>query len=230
MKIVSWNARGLNSLAKKRLLQRKFQREKPNIMFIQETKCATNHMVNISKKLGKPIDFIEVASQGWEGGITTLWDTKVVSILSMEATRSFIATEVQIIGITVDSDILPSGGSDHWPISLEATFLGTPRNKPFRFEKFWLQHPNFVKLLEKWWCEPLDIRGTRMFNIQSKLKCIKSKIKEWNETEFGNIFQEKSIIESKLDHIHKLWTSRNISEDSKEHEKALMDQWQLHCQ
>eukprot|EP00253_Pinus_taeda_P010671 PITA_10671 len=230
MKIVSWNARGLNSLAKQRLLQRKFQREKPDIMFIQETKCATTHMANISKKLGKPIDFIEVASQRWEGGITTLWDTRVVSVLSMEATRSYIAMAVQVIGITVDSDILPSGGSDHWPISLEAAFLGTPRNKPFRFEKFWLQQPNFVKMLEKWWCEPLNIKGTRTFKLQSKLKHIKSKIKQWNAIELGNIFQEKSIIESKLDHIHKIWTSGNISEDSKHQEKALMVQWQLHCQ
>ena len=98
MKIISWNARGLDSQAKQRLLKRKFQKEKPDIMFIQETKCAINHMVNISKRLGKPIEFIEVASQGWEGGITTLWDTRVVGILSMEATRSFVATEVQMIG------------------------------------------------------------------------------------------------------------------------------------
>eukprot|EP00253_Pinus_taeda_P008564 PITA_08564 len=103
MKIVSWNARGLNSQAKQRLLKRKFQRENSEIMFIQETKCATNHMVNISKRLGKPIDFIEVASQGWEGGITTLWDTRIVSFLSMEATRSFIAMDVQMIGETLQN-------------------------------------------------------------------------------------------------------------------------------
>eukprot|EP00253_Pinus_taeda_P020055 PITA_20055 len=103
MKIISWNARGFNSLAKQRLLHRKFQKEKPDIMFIQESKRATSHMENISKKLGKPIDFIEVASQRWEGGITTLWDTRVVSVLSMEATRSYIATEIQVIGETLQN-------------------------------------------------------------------------------------------------------------------------------
>eukprot|EP00253_Pinus_taeda_P015169 PITA_15169 len=233
MKIISWNARGLNSLVKQRRLLRKFQQEKPDKMFIQETKCATSHMENISKKLGKPLNFIEVASQRWEGGITTLWDTRVISVLSMEATRSYIDTEIHVIesiildGITIDSDILPSGGSDHWPISLDAAFLGTPRNKPFRFEKFWLQHPNFVKMLEKWWGEPLNIQGTRIFKLQSKLKHIKRKIKQWNATVFGNIFQEKSIIESKLEQIHKSWTSGNISEVSKELEKDLMIQWEL---
>eukprot|EP00253_Pinus_taeda_P029601 PITA_29601 len=52
-------------------------------------------------------------------------------------------------GITVESDILPSGGSDHWPISLIVEVLGTPRNKPFRFEKFWLDHPNFLEMIHR---------------------------------------------------------------------------------
>jgi len=55
-------------------------------------------MENISKRLGKPINYIDVASQGWEGGIATLWDTRVIDIISMEAARSFIATEIQMTG------------------------------------------------------------------------------------------------------------------------------------
>eukprot|EP00253_Pinus_taeda_P027896 PITA_27896 len=259
------------------------------MMFIQETKCSSSLIKSISQKLGKPLDFIEVASSGWEGDITTFWDSRTINVLASEATHAYIATEIQITGnsetylcvnvygpqrlddkflflnslqsllsryqaskiiiggdfnmitsllekkgglrklnrdagafadfielaklmdvqpssysftwnnrrggehliasrldrflisesivlegITVSSDILPSGGSDHWPISLEAAFLGTPRNKPFRFENFWLQHPNFVKLLEKWWSEPLQVQGTKMFKLQRKLKHIKS--------------------------------------------------------
>eukprot|EP00253_Pinus_taeda_P012441 PITA_12441 len=294
MKVISWNARGLNSQAKQRLLIKKFKTEKSDMMFIQETKCSSSLIKIISQKLGKPLDFIEVASTGWEGGITTFWDSRTISVLASEATHAYIATEIQITGnsdtylcvnvygpqrlddkflflnslqslqsryqaskiiiggdfnmitsllekkeglrklnrdvgafadfiesaklvdvqpssysftwnnrrggehliasrldrflisesivlecITVSSDILPSGGSDHWPISLEAAFLGIPRNKPFRFEKFWLQHPNFVNLLEQWWSEPLQVQGTKMFKLQSKLKHIKkSKEKE----------------------------------------------------
>ncbi len=64
-----------------------------------------------------------------------------------------------------------------------------------------------------------------MFKLQSKLKHIKSKIKHWNTTEFGNIFKEKSILEGKLESIHKSWISGNITEESKEKEKDLMTQW-----
>eukprot|EP00253_Pinus_taeda_P009477 PITA_09477 len=320
MKVISWNARGLNSQEKQRLLIRKFQTEKPDMMFIQETKFSSSLIKSISQKLGRPLDFMEVSSHGWEGGITTFWDTRTISVLASKATHAYIATEIQITGnsqnylcvnvygpqrleekihflnslkslqsryhaskiimgrdfnmittllekkgglrklnrdagafaefidtakmvdvkpsscsftwnnrrggenliasrldrflisesivlegITVNSDILPSGGSDHWPISLEAAFLGTPRNKPFRFEKFWLQHPNFVQLLKKWWREPSNVQGTKMFKLQSKLKHIKRKIKHWNITEFGNIFKEKSILEGKLEKSRVQW-------------------------
>ena len=71
MKVISWNARGLNSQAKQRLLKRKVQREKPDIIFVQETKCASNIIDNVSKKLGKQMKYMETASYGWEGGLVT---------------------------------------------------------------------------------------------------------------------------------------------------------------
>lgn len=62
--------------------------------------------------------------------------------------RFFIFESIIMDGILVESDILPSGGSDHWPISLIVVVHGTPRNKPLRFEKFWLDHHNFLQLVE----------------------------------------------------------------------------------
>lgn len=98
MKVISWNARGLNSQAKQRLLKRKVQKEKPDIIFVQETKYTSNIIDNISRKLGKQMRYMETASHGWEGGFVTLWDPRVINILSAEATRSFISLEIQVIG------------------------------------------------------------------------------------------------------------------------------------
>lgn len=143
--------------------------------------------------------------------------------------RFLISESVIMDGILVESDILPSGGSDHWPISLMAATHGTPRNKPFRFEKFWLDHPNFLQLVEKWWSEPMGGRGSKMFNLQKKLTHIKDKIKEWNITVFGDIFKEKTLIEDKLEQIHRDWAVGHNSEDSTEHEKTLTQQWHTRC-
>eukprot|EP00253_Pinus_taeda_P026765 PITA_26765 len=132
-------------------------------------------------------------------------------------------------GIIAESDILPSGGSDHWPISLIVEVQGTPRNKPFRFENFWLDHPNFLEMVKKWWSEPLEVRGSKMFNLQKKLKATKEKIKVWNKTVFGNIFQEKAILENKLEHIHRNGAAGNHSVEAMEQEKVLSQQWHKRC-
>jgi len=62
-------------------------------------------------------------------------------------------------GIIVELNILPSGGPDHWPITLTATIQGPPRNIPFRFEKLWLTHLEFIQKIEQWWKEPPGIKG-----------------------------------------------------------------------
>eukprot|EP00253_Pinus_taeda_P026820 PITA_26820 len=266
MNIISWNARGLNDQAKQRVLKRKFQKFNLEIMFIQETKCSISSMAKINKKIGRNINYLEVESQGREGSLATLWDTRDIQVIYVEANKQFIAVEAQTTGnsesflcvnvygpqrteekisflnslnkliaryprskciiggdfnmittllekkggirklnkdaevftsfindvklvdilpksgnftwnnrrggerliascldrfliseniimdgITIESDILPTGGSDHWPISLTIAVQSTLRNKPFRFENFWLDHPNFLKQEETLW-------------------------------------------------------------------------------
>jgi len=56
--------------------------------------------------------------------------------------------------------------------------IGTPRNKPFKFENIWLSHPDFSRNIEKWWSEDLHIQGTRMYLLHKRLKHIKFWLKE----------------------------------------------------
>eukprot|EP00253_Pinus_taeda_P035653 PITA_35653 len=282
-------------------------------MFLQETKCSSPNINNLRRKLGSHMEVLENESQGREGGIATMWDSREIQMLSVEANKHFMAVEFQPIGnygsflcvniyspqkledkisflealskiirrdaeafenfietaklvdvypksgsftwnnrrggnklrasrldrflisesiimdgITVESDILPSGGSDHWPISLIVEVSGTPRNKPFQFEKFWLDHPNLLEMVKKLWSEPLDINGSKMFNLQKKLKITKQKIKDWNKTVFGNILQEKIILENKLEQIHRegeiLKSHNDISALLSDHFKSIAEE------
>lgn len=336
MKIVSWNTRGINSVAKQRLLKRQMEKNHPDLLFLQETKCNKTLIEKLRVKLGRHFEALEIERKGREGGIATFWDTRRYQVLTTEASKNYLALELQPTGIstsflcinvyspqwlddkinflaslnnflerntganfilggdfnmitsllekkgglrklnrdgevfisfidnaglvnvhpkhgqftwnnrrggerlissrldrflisesfildgkTVESNILPSGGSDHWPISLAVELQGTPRNKPFRFEKFWIEHPNFLTMVEKWWSEPLEVAGSKMFNLQMKLKHIKLKLKDWNRTIFGNIFQEKAIIEQKLEQIHKDGAAGTRTEETYEIEKEL---------
>jgi hypothetical protein len=82
-------------------------------------------------------------------------------------------------------------------MQLEVGFQTTPNNRPFRFEKFWIEHLTFKEIIKQWWREEKIEQGTRMFKLYMKLKYIKYKLKEWNKETFGNINQEKKNIEEK---------------------------------
>ena len=43
--------------------------------------------------------------------------------------------------------------------------------------------------MEKWWS--IDIEGTTLFRVASKLKNVKREVKIWNKNCFGNIFENK---------------------------------------
>eukprot|EP00253_Pinus_taeda_P027193 PITA_27193 len=144
-------------------------------------------------------------------------------LIASRLDRLLISESIIMDGIIAESDILPSGGSDHWPISLIVEVQGTPRNKPFRFEKFWLDHPNFLEMVKKWWSETLEVRGSKMFNLQKKLKATKEKIKDWNKTVFGNIFQEKATLDNKLEQIHRNGAAGNHSIEAMEQEKLFLN-------
>jgi len=80
--------------------------------------------------------------------------------------RFILSEDLILTGLDMSAMILPFGGSDHWPIQLEASFIGTPRNRPFRFENIWLTHPDFINNIEKCWKEDMQVQGTKMFLLQ----------------------------------------------------------------
>eukprot|EP00253_Pinus_taeda_P023451 PITA_23451 len=320
------------------------EKNNPNMVFLQETKCNKALTEKLRLKLGKNFEVLEIESKGREGGLATFWDTRRYQLVAAEASKNYLAMEMLLIGnsysflciniyspqklddklvfldslkklmerhpkancilggdfnmITslmekkgglrklnrdgeqfkefidnthlvdvypkqgsftwnnrrgganlissrldrflvsenllldgrnLESSILPSGGSDHWPISLIIDVPGHPSNKPFRFEKFWIEHPNFFTMVEKWWAEPLAVEGSKMFNLQNRLKHIKLKLKDWNHTVFGNIFQEKATIEEKLEQIHKEGIAGRRGENHSEQEKELTQQWHTRC-
>lgn len=63
----------------------------------------------------------------------------------------FLASE-HLIGkdIFYEVSILPSMGSDHWPIKLEIAMNPQNKNRPFQFEAFWLRYPTFIDKMKTW--------------------------------------------------------------------------------
>jgi len=89
MKVITWNIRGLNNLRKQKNLKNKLKMEKPYICFIQETKCTSKKLVQISKANWNSYSVLNIDSQNATRGILTLWNLQRVDMLSAEATKQF---------------------------------------------------------------------------------------------------------------------------------------------
>jgi hypothetical protein len=75
----------------------------------------------------------------------------------------------------------------HWHQSSKNHFL------PFRFEKLWLTHPEFMPMIKNWWSSTHPLGFSKMYRFQQKLKLLKQHLKIWNKSTFGNIFLAKKI-------------------------------------
>lgn len=94
----------------------------------------------------------------------------------------FLVSESIMVGRgEIGATVLPTVGSDHWPIFLEWGHLGEFINHPFHFEKLWLHHQDFRCLMKEWWENCLAIEGSCMFVFQHKLKHIKECVKKRNK-------------------------------------------------
>ena len=115
--------------------------------------------------------------------------------------RFLVLESIMLNGGELKALVLPSAGSDHWPIKIEWENVGSNLRRRFHFEFFWLLQPDFQEKLKEWWEEIPTIRGTQMYQFQQNLKILKSNIKKWKKESFGNIFQRKLMLDSKIKEV-----------------------------
>ncbi|KAK9665887.1 hypothetical protein RND81_14G143200 [Saponaria officinalis] len=85
----------------------------------------------------------------------------------------------------VAAEFLAAGISDHSPALLNLDPAVGQRHGGFKFLNGWLQDPQVHSLIEDAW--GLDVRGTRMFKLISKLKAVKRQLRSYHRTHFKNI-------------------------------------------
>jgi exonuclease III len=339
MKILTWNIRGLNGRSKQRTLRECIKAENPDMLLLQETKCAGAEAETIFQRIWRNCNFISTDSAGASGGLAILWNPASISIHNPFSTVGTITASFQIIGSNQEGDItnvygpqnqqdkdklmqrlelirtlvstrnwilggdfnmiltpeektggtkrleqdsgkfkalidnlklvdiennngtftwsnrrsgaqhiacrldrflvseelmesgsqlesliIPRAGSDHWPLLLSMNIHDTPKLKPFRFEKFWLLHPDFQQLAKDWWAQAEINHGSNMYKLQQRLKNFKMLLKQWNKNCFGDIFQSIQDIEKQLEQIQKTFISGSRPADLMQEEEKLRQQ------
>lgn len=94
MKLISYNIRGLGGLAKKIEVKRLIQKQKPDLISIQETKMEVvdvNHSATIWGSFD--CDFTFSTSIGRSGGLLTIWDNSVLSIQRKYTKENYLILE-----------------------------------------------------------------------------------------------------------------------------------------
>jgi exonuclease III len=98
MKIISWNIRGLNERTKQRILQNNILTENPNILLLQETKCAGTVAENLLSKSWKRGNFMFTDSRGAAGGLAILWNPTIIIMENFYSTRWTLSASYRLIG------------------------------------------------------------------------------------------------------------------------------------
>lgn len=72
--------------------------EQPDIIFLWETKCSVDKIKELSRKLGRRFEIIEVTAHGSTGRLAIGWNPQSLILLDVEAMRSYLSLEMQVIG------------------------------------------------------------------------------------------------------------------------------------
>ena len=90
---------------------------------------------------------------------------------------------------------------------------------PFRFELMWLHEENFSNLVQNWW-EEIRVDGWAGYRLATRLKLLKTKLKELAKEHFGEVKYQKSKI---LAEIQSLDGKEETDQLSREEEKKRLD-------
>lgn len=101
--------------------------------------------------------------------------------------------------------------SDHTPILLDCN-AGSIYRPPFRFENYYLSHPDFLVNMRVWW-DNLTFFGSPSFILAKKLQALKFFIKKWGRKTFGSLQLEVDNLEKLIDVYDSLEEINALNED-----------------
>ena len=101
MKLVSWNVRGLNSQGQYRMIKNMIQKEKPQLLFLQETKCNSQMLGTILSKAWPSSSSVAVDASRASGGLAIAWDTHSMALSNFHAAHNLIHATFHLIGTNI---------------------------------------------------------------------------------------------------------------------------------
>jgi hypothetical protein len=123
-----------------------------------------------------------------------------------------LSRDWELLFSTIVGWLNPRVMSDHSPIIISTS--GSPQvgNRYFKFELFWLKHPDFYPNIERIWAEPTR-DGVALDRVEFKLKNVKKYLKGWGFNLSGARKKRKHTIQEELRDLEILEEHGALDED-----------------
>ena len=95
---MTWNIRVLGSKRKQRNISNRIKEEKPDMVFIEETKCSIDKIREIHSKWLIKYEYLEVKANNMAGGILTLWNPQKLGIPDAKASNNYLSMMIPPLG------------------------------------------------------------------------------------------------------------------------------------
>jgi hypothetical protein len=192
---------------------------------LEEKRWGTRRLGSDSEQFHRTISMLDLIDVEMNNIIFT-WSNRRSGeqYVSYRLDRFLISEPFILEGLTWQATVIDTPGSDHWSILLTINISGTPGKKPFRFEKFGLTHPDFQENIS------LLVEGSdnhkrySYVQFQQKLKNLKQRLKTWNKSTFGNIFQAQEILNQQIQDLQQQIRHQGFTDSLKDQESTLNKQ------
>ncbi|XP_074305914.1 uncharacterized protein LOC141641139 [Silene latifolia] len=106
---------------------------------------------------------------------------------------------------------LPEGLYDHCPCVVRFDEAAIKRKASFKYYNMWSKAQGFEELITERW--GMNVLGTEMYRIVTKLKCLKKDLKKLNREQFSDIENLAKVAEMSLDHLQTKLRVDPLNED-----------------
>lgn len=88
----------------------------------------------------------------------------------------------------------------------------------FKFLHFWVDQPGFFDLVQETW--NTQFKGNIMWRLHQKLKLLSNKLSHWSKNVIGNVYQNVTKWEEKIQAWEEIELISNTEQNREEHNKA----------
>lgn len=117
------------------MIKNMIRQEKPQIFFMQETKCNSNALGSILSKAWLGCQSVAVDAAGASGGLAIAWNLQAIMLSNFHASRNFIQAMFHIIGTNIHGHMtnvyFPQDTSNNIALLDTIKILNSDRDSPY---------------------------------------------------------------------------------------------------